>query len=108
MKLPRWVVILIYLTCWPAAVFAHPTLTASNGDSLILYEAKCEDQAILAYIVANGAGKYLDQFKQATLLFGGVTLKSCWLEHEGLVYSIDETGDKLQPIPRSAFKDSSI
>src|SRR5262249_54097034 len=37
MRIPLWIAVLIYLTCWPAAVFADPVLTAHNGDSLTLH-----------------------------------------------------------------------
>ena len=107
-KLPRWLWVAAFLVCWPSILFAHPTLTAQNGDSLILYDTPCSDPDILAHIVAAGGGRYLEQFKQATLIYRGVTLKSCWLEKDGLVYSIDETGDRLQPLPKSSFRESSI
>jgi len=108
MKLPLWVVILIYLSTWPAAVFADPQLVAQNGDSLTLHSSPCEDSAILAHIVATGGGHLLDRFKKATLVYRGQVFKSCWIEDSGWVYSIDETGDRLPPIPRLDFKDKTI
>ena len=107
-KIPLWAVVLIYLSCWPAAVFADPQLVAQNGDSLTLHSSPCEDSTILAHIVASGGGHLLDRFKTATLLWHGETLKSCWVESEGWVYSIDEKGDRLQPLLRADFKDRTI
>ena len=108
MKLPLWAVVLIYLSCWPAAVLADPQLVAQNGDSITLHSSPCEDSTILAHIVASGGGHLLDKFKTATLLFKGQVFKSCWIESDGWVYSIDEAGDKLQPLLRADFKDKTI
>ena len=108
MKLPLWIVVLIYLFTWPAAVLADPVLAAQNGDSLTLHSTPCENSAILAHIVATGGGHLLERFKSATLLYRGQTLRSCWIENEGWVYSIDENGDRLEPLLKADFKEKTI
>lgn len=108
LKIPRLIVVLIALTCWPAALLAEPKLTADNGDALTLHEARCEDPTILAHLLAQWAGQLLERFKQATLFFRGQSYKSCWIEDDGFVYSIDEGGDRLQELPRAGFQDDKI
>jgi hypothetical protein len=41
-KLPKWAVVLIFLTCWPSAVFAEPWLKASvQGVEIVVHKEDC-------------------------------------------------------------------
>lgn len=43
MKLPLWITVLIFLTCWPAAVLAGPIFVAdAEGAKIELYDEPCK------------------------------------------------------------------
>lgn len=94
------------------AIFAAPTFrsTGNNGQpmSLTLLETKCSNAKVLAHIINRIRPELIDQLKNATLYWEGKSWASCWVEVDGVVYSMDEEGAPLQPIPRSAFLDNSV
>ena len=94
MKLPLWIVILIYLSCWPAAVFSQPLYSAeANGVRIVLTDEKCEMKE-----VANLPYKAIWTEK-------GQEFQGCWAARpdEGLVvgYFSDKT---VALMPVYAFK----
>lgn len=73
---------------------------------LRLSESPCTDKKVRAALYA----KILDdrRFKAATLTYAGKDWRSCYVEVDGNVLSIDEEGAPFQPVPRHLFKDDSI
>jgi len=76
--------------------------------SLTLLETRCGDAAILKHLLTRVNAATLEKFKDARLFYGGKEYASCWVEWDGVVFSIDDTGETLQPIPRSSFKDGAV
>ena len=91
---------------------AAPTFKAqaSNGRamSLKLLETRCSDPAVLKHLLAQVRPDLLDKFKDARLHYDGKDWASCWLALDGVVFSLDEEGAPLQPIPMDAFRDDSV
>ncbi len=90
-----------------AEVFATEDRT-DQAMSLTLLETKCSNEVIRVLLAARIKPELVAAFKDSRLLWQGKEYASCWLDHEGVVYSIDELGEPLQPIPREYFKDKSI
>ncbi len=66
-KLPWWVVLLVFLTCWPAAVFSQPMVKANvQGIEITVYSEDCA----LKDVVANLP-------KRATWVEKGKTFEGC-------------------------------
>ena len=106
---PYWVITALILgvglALFAGRVWAD-AFRAPRGDVvLVRHQAQCEDADILAALLKMGAGHLVGDFKKATLTWEGRDWRSCWIEADGYVYSIDETGELLQPIPASLFKD---
>jgi hypothetical protein len=79
---------------------------SKNGEAaLVRHQTQCDDADILTHILRLGGGELLGQFKKATLTYGGREWRSCWIEIDGMVYSVDEEGAPMQAIPASLFKD---
>lgn len=102
-KLPRWVWVFAFLVCWPSIVLSDEFFTKDRSVGLVRHDVRCENSTILAHLVAMGAGQFLDQFKKATLTYGGRKWESCWIELDGFVMSVDEEGVPLEPIPSNRF-----
>lgn len=76
---------------------------------LKLYPEKCTNEAVLAHLVRGEiAPEAIATFKKATLFYWGREWASCWIEAGGRVYSVDEEGAMLRPLPRSVFKNDSV
>lgn len=84
--------------------------TGDNGKptSLTLLDTPCSDAAVLKHIITRIRPDLAVQFKNARLYWDGKEWASCWLEYQGIVYSIDEEGSALQPIPMDAFRDNAV
>ena len=76
--------------------------------SLKLLEARCSDAAVLKHLMQRVRPDLLDKFKDARLHWEGKDWASCWIELDGMVYSMDAEGAPLQPIPRALFKEDSV
>ena len=77
--------------------------------SLELFQDQCVNAKILAWLVLNVNMPYVQRFQRARLHWKGKDWASCWIDIDGLVYSVDEEGVKLlPPIPRAMFKDTSV
>lgn len=70
----------------------------------VRHDAACNDADILAHILRLGGGERAGEFKKGTLTYDGRDWRSCWIEVGGLVYSIDEEGSPLEPLPSRLFK----
>lgn len=82
--------------------------SSPTGDvKLERHQAACDDADILAHVLRMGGAHVIDKLKKATLTYGGREWRSCWVEIDGYVFSVDEEGAPLQKIPASAFKDKS-
>lgn len=77
-----------------------------NGQpaALRIFEAPCSDPKVLQRIRPH----HHQEFKAARLTWGGQDWASCWIELDGIVYSIDEEGSEFQPVPRRMFRDDSV
>jgi hypothetical protein len=95
MKLPLWVVVLIYLFCWPAALIAAPILVADAGEVRIeLFDEPCA----LKDSVSNLPYR-------ATWTEKGKVYQGCFVPHPNagivMAYFDDKT---VAAIPIDAFK----
>lgn len=81
-----------------------------NGQkmSLTLKETQCSDADVLKHLLARVRPELLNQFKDATLRWEGKDWASCWIDVQGMVYSMDAEGSPLQPLPREMFRESTI
>ena len=81
-----------------------------GGDkiALKLLETRCSDATVLKHLLSKSRPELLDKFKDARLTWGGKEWASCWIEFDGMVYSMDEEGSPLQPIPREMFVDDTV
>ena len=86
-KLPKWFVLLIFLTCWPAATFAQPMFTAKDGGGAVVtfFNDECELK-----------GEVTNLPYKATWTEKGKVFQGCW----GL------SGDKSQFM--GYFDDKSV
>lgn len=77
MKLPLWVVVLVYLTCWPAAALSQPLFATETGDVRIVLT---DDPCALTENVRNLPFK-------ATWTEKGQEQQGCWgvRQDEGIV-----------------------
>ena len=102
------VLALAALLTFAFAATAAEVFRAEDGAqsvTLRLHDKPCENPKVVAHVQPS----WLHVLKAATLTWtDGKDYASCWLDADGLVYSIDEGGDPLQPIPRAAFKEESI
>jgi hypothetical protein len=73
---------------------------------LRLSKEPCTDKKMLDVLYE----RILDdrRFKAAVLTYGGKDWKSCWVEVDGAVLSIDEEGAPFQPVPRQMFREEGI
>ena len=101
------VVMLIAAPAWAVPVFKA---TKPNGSevALKLLDTRCSDPTVLKHLAAKVRPEFLDKFKDARLKWDGKDWSSCWIEFDGVVYSIDEEGSQLQPIPREAFQEDTV
>jgi len=102
------VVALFALLALGFSVFASEVFTAKDGKesvTLRLYDKPCTNPKVVALVQPSR----LPLLKAATLTWtDGKDYASCWVDLNGTVYSIDEGGDPLQPIPRELFKVEQI
>ena len=86
-----------------------PMFKSSDGSvALKLKETPCSDEKVLFFLAQKVQPEFLGKFKDATLTYGGREWKSCWIEHQGHIFSIDEEGAPMQPIPLQYFRENSI
>jgi hypothetical protein len=102
-RLPAWAVVLIFLTCWPAAVLAdESTYSASNPDGrLTLTSEPC-----LVHPWLNG-------WQVARWMWKGKPYEACWrLQNDGgdkkLVVVLDSNGEVVTVDPRQFTRDAPI
>src|SRR5262245_51647010 len=94
-KLPFWAVVLVFLTCWPAAVLSAPQYSAEvEGVLVVLYDEPCEAKA-----VANLPFR-------ATWTEKGKVFNGCWgpRPNEGVVIGYFVEDRTVALIPIRAFK----
>ena len=101
------VALFIAVPTWAAPVFKG---RASDGSqvALTLYETPCKHKEVLKYINENVQPSLRDKFLEAKLFWQGKEWSSCWIVMGGIVYSVDEEGAPLQPIPMEAFREQAI
>ncbi len=89
--------------------YGAPMFKSDDGSvALKLLDTKCSDAKVLAFIAERVQPQYLGKFKDAVLTYGGKQWKSCWIEHQGHIFSIDEEGSPMQPIPVAYFHENTI
>lgn len=94
--------------CEAAEIF-RSTDDRGGQMTLRLYEDKCANESVNAHLVRlKVAPEYIAQFKRAMLFYWGREWASCWFEQDGRIYSVDEHGDPLQPIPRRLFQQEGV
>lgn len=111
-----WRLILVGLIlgafAWIAESNAAEVFTADmrNGQkmSLTLKETQCSDADVLKHLLAQVRPELLGQFKDAILRWENKDWASCWIDIQGMVYSMDAEGAPLQPLPREMFRESTI
>lgn len=89
---------------WLKKALADEVRTPDGQYGYIRHEAQCDDADILAHLARMGAGAMLEQFKKGTLTHKGENWRSCWIEVDGTVYSVDSEGAQFQPLPVGIFK----
>lgn len=92
----------------PLMAQADEVRTPDGQYGYIRHEAKCDDADILKHLAGMGAGSRLDEFKNGTLTYEGKNWRSCWIEVDGTVYSVDSEGAPFQPLPVSIFKKTGL
>lgn len=99
------------LLLYAASAHAAPVFRGQSNDgkvmSLRLLNEPCAEK-VKMHLAVRVPAAFMEKFKAARLTFGGRDWDSCWVEHDGYVFSIDEEGAPLQPIPRTAFREESI
>ena len=76
--------------------------------ALRIFQSPCEDAQVLAHLIRRGAAEMVQGFKKAVLTWDGKDWSSCWIEVDGIVFSLDEENSPFQPVPRAMFKDDSV
>lgn len=89
---------------YPVFARADEFRSPDRSVALVRHDAQCDDADIVAHILRLGGGDLVDRFKKATLTYGGRDWRSCWVELDGMVYSVDEEGSPLQALPVRMFK----
>jgi hypothetical protein len=94
-KIPAWVKVLVFLTCWPAAVLATPVYVAeADGARIVLTDEPCEVKAVsnLPY--------------KAVWTEKGKDFTGCWAPrpNEGIVMGYFAEDRTVVVIPIQAFK----
>lgn len=89
---------------YSARLHADEARAADGSVAYVRHDAPCDDADINAHIIRLGAGQMLSQFKKGTLTYGGRDWRSCWIEVQEFVYSVDEEGAPFEAIPARIFK----
>ena len=84
--------------------------------ALRLYQSPCLDDKVMGRLIRMVKPDMIEKFQTAVLTWQGKEYASCWIEilqdkedpRSGLIFSVDETGETLQPIPASEFVDDTI
>ena len=111
--LPAWFVLIVTLLfgC-PSNAYSAPVFKAEgvNGKpaSLRLFETPCTSPKVVNQLNSMVKPQLIAMFKRASLLWDGKTWESCWLDLDGVVFSIDEEGSQFQPVPRVLFREDTI
>lgn len=81
-------------------VFSNDSVAVRLSDS-----KACSDKKVLAVtkMVEEGTGLGKQEWKQATVVFEGRTLKACYTTLQDQVLIVDEEGDG-GAVPKAAFK----
>jgi hypothetical protein len=89
-----------------------PVFKAEGADGshagLRLLDAPCAEEKVLVHLRLRVQPALLPRFKAAVLTWGGRVWASCWIDVDGVVYSMDEEGSLFQPVPRPLFRDDSV
>ena len=94
---------------WATSALAAPMFKSSDGSvALKLLATPCSDEKVLFFIAQKVQPEFLAKFKDAVLTYGGRQWKSCWIEYQGHIFSMDEEGAPMQPIPLQYFHENSI
>lgn len=93
-------------------VAAAPTFKTEGANNkpmaLTLLATPCKNKDVLRHIADKVRPDLQAKFMAARLLWDGKVWASCWIVMGGIVFSIDEEGSPLQPIPIELFKDDSV
>ena len=95
---------------FPLSVLAAEPLTFEGEDPsgqlarLTLYDKPCENDAVKA----GFAEAIHERLRMSVLVWQGKEYASCYVIAGGVVFSLDETGDRMQPIPLSAFDERGV
>lgn len=92
------------VTCAHSAEVFRSQDDKGGAAILKLHAEPCGNEKVLAHITTP----FRPLFKRATLFYWGQEWASCWLDHDGIVISVDEMGAQFQPVPRRLFKDESV
>jgi hypothetical protein len=113
-----WMAFIVFVILGGFAVSSSAQPTASlvfraQGNTgqpiaLRLYDRPCEDAEVLKHLLTRVTPDFLAKFKAAKLTWEGKEWASCWILRGGMVYSIDSTGEKLQPLPMAVFRDEAV
>lgn len=81
-----------------------------SGSELVLRrtQASCTNQQVRAALALAVSPELLRQFKRSILTWEGRDWESCWIERDGYVYSMDEAGELLQPVPEGLFRSDDL
>jgi hypothetical protein len=104
------VVCLIVLVGLATNAYAAPVFKSEHGGHpvvLKLLETPCKPK-VMAHIQRKIRPEFHADMRAAKLTYGGADWDSCWIAVDGHVYSIDEEGAPLQPIPLRAFNEEGV
>jgi hypothetical protein len=102
------------LAVFMVSAIAQPVLLFHGRDNagglvvLRLMHSQCSNESVLAHLRRYANRDDFVQFKDARLTWGGRDWASCWIERDGMIYSMDEEGAPLTPVHKSGFLDRSI
>jgi hypothetical protein len=98
-KLPAWAVLLIGLTCWPAALLAEEEHTFSMTDrngKLTITMKPCP------------LGEWFKDWRAASWIFRGQQFEGCWTWQQRTIIVIDSAGAVSTHSPETFQKDTPI
>ena len=109
-----WLAVLLALVLAGGIVVAHaaPVYRSMSPDGqpamLRLLDKPCTNEKVRAILQKLLGLPTVRKFKAAELTWGGARYASCWIEFNKVIYSIDEAGDPMEPLPRELFRDDAI
>ena len=83
---------------------------SSQGEIVLrLLDAKCSNEKVMAHIKTKVRAEYQNEFRDGKLSWhDGKDYATCWIAMDGVVFSIDEEGSPLNPVPYRSFVEEGV